>query len=66
MNHDRRKYHSQIEITDLVGQGNSILDSEEILSSLSDRQAKKVSGGNIVLLLQIIAGGYAPARIDIY
>jgi hypothetical protein len=65
MNYDQRKYHGQIEITDLVAHRNQVLDSEEILSSLSDEQAKRVGGGNVVALLSIIAGGYAPARIDI-
>lgn len=65
MNHGQRKYHSQIEITDLVAQRNQVLDSEELLSSLSDEQAKRVGGGNLAVLLQILAGGYAPAQIDI-
>ena len=57
---------SQIEITDLIAQQNQVLDTEEVLSSLSDEQVKKIGGGNVTVLLQIIAGGYAPARIDIF
>ncbi|MBD2744709.1 hypothetical protein [Coleofasciculus sp. FACHB-1120] len=65
MKHNQRKSHRQIEIADLVAQRNQVLDSEEPLSSLSHEQAKRVGGGSVAVLLQIVAGGYAPAQIDI-
>ncbi len=53
MDATKRKYHGQIEITDLVAKAvsnaqarrNQVLDSEEPLSLLSDEQAGSVTGG---------------------
>lgn len=53
MNGNKRNYHGQIEITDLVAEAvcnaaarrNQVLDSEEPLSLLSDEQAGSVTGG---------------------
>jgi hypothetical protein len=64
MNHYQRKYHGQIEITDLVAEAvsnaaarrNQVLDSEESLSPLSDEQAGSVTGGQVVP--DLIAMGY--------
>jgi hypothetical protein len=50
MNSSKRKYHSQIEITDLVAEAvsnaaarrNQVLDSEEPLSSLSTEQTESL------------------------
>jgi hypothetical protein len=55
MNPNQRKYHGQIEITDLVAEAvsnaaarrNQVLDAEESLSPLSDEQAGAVTGGRI-------------------
>jgi hypothetical protein len=52
MNPNQRKYHGQIEITDLVAEAvsnatarrNQVLDSEESLSPLSDEQAGSCHG----------------------
>jgi hypothetical protein len=64
MNHYQRKYHGQIEITDLVAEAvsnavtrrNQVLDSEESLSPLSDEQAGAVTGGQV--RPDLIAMGY--------
>jgi hypothetical protein len=64
MNHYQRKYHSQIEITDLVSEAvsnavarrNQALNSEESLSPLSDEQAGSVIGGQVPP--DLIAMGY--------
>ncbi len=56
MNPNQRKYHGQIEITDLVAEAvsnaqvrrNQVLNSEEPLSLLSDEQAGSVTGGQIL------------------
>ena len=64
MNPNQRKYHGQIEITDLVAEAvsnaaarrNQVLDSEESLSPLSDEQAGAVTGGQ--LPPDLIAMGY--------
>jgi hypothetical protein len=64
MNPNQRKSHGQIEITDLLAEAVSnaavrrkqVLDSEEPLSSLSDEQAKSVSGGQILPISPITPG----------
>jgi hypothetical protein len=64
MNHYQRKYHGQIEITDLVAEAvsnaaarrNQVLDSEEPLSPLSAEQAGAVTGGQVPP--DLIAMGY--------
>ena len=64
MNPNQRKYHGQIEITDLVAEAvsnaaarrNQVLDSEESLSPLSNEQAGAVVGGQIPP--DLIAMGY--------
>lgn len=53
MDENQRKRHGQIEIADLISEAvsnatvrrNQVLDSEELLSSLSDEQAEGVVGG---------------------
>ncbi len=53
MNLSQRKYHSQIEITDLVAEAvpnaaarrNQVFDSEELLSSLSSEQTESWVNG---------------------
>jgi hypothetical protein len=64
MNFNQRKYHGQIEITDLVAEAvsnaaarrNQVLDSEESLSPLSDEQAGSVRGGRILQDLIVLGG----------
>jgi hypothetical protein len=64
MDPNQRKYHGQIEITDLIAEAvsnaaarrNQVLDSEEPLSSLSDEQAKSVTGGQILSISPITPG----------
>jgi hypothetical protein len=56
MNYYQRKYHGQIEITDLVGEAvsniagrrNQVLDSEEPLLPLSNEQTESIKGGYTV------------------
>ena len=63
MDGNQRKYHGQIEITDLVAEAvsnaaarrNQVLDSEEPLSLLSDEQAGSVTGG--IVQDMIVCGG---------
>lgn len=64
MNHYQRKYHSQIEITDLVAEAvfnavarrNQALNSEESLSPLSDEQVGSVIGGQVRPDLTVTTG----------
>jgi hypothetical protein len=64
MNSSKRKYHNQIEITDLVAEAvsnaaarrNQVLDAEESLSPLSDEQAGSVTGGGILQDLIVLGG----------
>lgn len=71
MEPNQRKYHGQIEITDLIAEAvsnaaarrNQVLDSEEPLSPLSNEQAGSVMGGlplpittGIISQLPIITG----------
>ena len=64
MNPNQRKYHGQIEITDLVAEAvsnatarrNQVLDAEESLSPLSDEQAGSVTGGGILQDLIVLGG----------
>jgi hypothetical protein len=70
MNPNQRKYHGQIEITDLIAETvsnaaarrNQVLDTEEPLSSLSDEQAKSVTGGQILPISPITPGMWIRER----
>ena len=63
MEPSQRKYHTQIEITDLIAEAvsnaqarrNQVLDAEDALSPLSDEQAGAVTGG-LPLTFPIILG----------
>lgn len=63
MDHYQKKYQGQIEITDLIAEAvssakarrNQVLDSEEPLSPLSDKQVKAVTGG-LALSIPITMG----------
>jgi phage terminase large subunit-like protein len=54
----QKKYHTQIEITDLIAEAvsnatarrNQVLDSEEFLSALSDEQTRSLSGGQFSII----------------
>jgi len=64
MNPNQRKSHGQIEITDLVAEAvsnaaarrNQVLDSEELLSPLSDEQAGAVTRGGFFSIPIYIGG----------
>ena len=64
MDHYQRKYHGQIEITDLIADAvsnaaarrNQVLDAEVPLSSLSDEQAESVTGGGVFQDLIVLGG----------
>ncbi|ACC81817.1 hypothetical protein [Nostoc punctiforme] len=63
-----RKYHSQIEVNDLIDDAvknavtrrNEVLDSEEALLSMSDEEAKSVSGGESKLVPIILGKIFIP------
>jgi hypothetical protein len=63
----QRKYHNQIEITDLITEAvsnatarrNQVIDSEDSLSALSDEQAGSLTGGQAIIDI-VICGGYPP------
>ena len=63
-----RKYNSQIEINDLIDgavknamtRRNEVLDSEETLLSMSDEEAKGVTGGESKLVPTIVGKIFIP------
>ncbi|MEH2063939.1 MAG: hypothetical protein V7K50_17015 [Nostoc sp.] len=68
-----RKYNSQIEINDLIDgavknamtRRNEVLDSEETLLSMSDEEAKSVTGGALKLAPTILGKIVIPVIIGL-
>ncbi len=69
MDGHKRKFNSQIEITDLIGDAvnnavarrNQAIDSEDALSALSNEKAGSITGGQIKpIVLPITTGIIAP------
>lgn len=68
-----RKYHSQIEVNDLIDDAvknavtrrNEVLDSEAALLSMSDEEAKSVSGGESKLVPIILGKIFIPITIGL-
>lgn len=57
------KHRSQLEINDLIGDAvnnavarRSQIDSESALSALSDEQARSITGGGIIDVIEVILG----------
>ena len=71
MEPNQRKYHGQIEITDLIAEAvsnaaarrNQVLDSEEPLSPLSNEQAGSVMGGLPLTVPIVITMGIISQRL---
>jgi hypothetical protein len=68
-----RNYNSQIEISDLIDDAvknavtrrNEVLNSEEALLSMSDEEAKSVSGGESKLVPIILGKIFIPITIGL-
>ena len=73
MDSNQRKFHSQIEILDLIGDAvenamtrrSLVLDSKDALLALLDEEVTKVTGGEIKTTLAVVKPIYLPLTVGI-